>query len=378
MRHALSDWFTGVADGLARRSIRSKRERLFLFLAVAVRGGMTPADAVAAMGEREDELARPAYSRTYREIEARLRDGEHTLAEALADVVRPDDLCFLAAEHKVLDVAEIFQMAYDAAVRRKEVVAAVTKPFYFPLYLGILALGVLVLGGTVMLPNFVEVLPQEYWEAATRLVYRVGRVLRDHTVLVSAGLAALLVWMYWSLPNLATRLRTDYLDKIFPWSLYRTVQSSGFLVNMAALFRSKVPVLDAVNTYASVARPYEAGYLERMRTSLESEQTSSDMRALDVGFIDLETMSSMVVLNVKLPPEEIIQRIGESEMQLLLEDVKAAAERIARGITVSFALVLVVGIYGTFAIVPTLSEKVSEVHGARAKGPSKTLPTQPR
>ena len=102
-----------------------------------------------------------------------------------------------------------------------------------------------------------------------------------------------------------------------------------------------------------------------MMARLESEQTSTDMRALDVGFIDLETMMSMKVLNVKLPPQEIISRIGESEMDLLVEEVTDVANRISRSVAIVFAGILVLGLYGTFAVIPTLTEKATAIHGMR-------------
>lgn len=364
MIQSLADQLTAAADWYALRSIRASRVRLFLRLAVAVRGDMTVADFIAALATSEDE-SRPAHARVYRRIEARMRDGEHSLVQALRDVCGPDDLCFFVAEHKVSDVSVLFQMAHDAAVRKKRIVKSATAPFVFPTYMAIMAFGVLVLGGTVMLPNFVKVLPVSQFEMPTQVVYHVGRVLRDNTLGAGLLLAAGLVWIRWSLPNLFNSVRIESLDRVFPWSLYRVLQSSSFLVSMASLFKAKVPVLDAVTGYAMVARPYEAGYANLMRENLESEQTTSDMWALDVGFIEAETMTSMRILNVKLAPEEVIQRIGDSEMALLAEDVAMKAQRIARTLTLVLAVVLTFSLYGTFSVIPTLAEKASTVHGLR-------------
>lgn len=365
MIQGLVDQLAAAADWHALRSIRASRVRLFLRLAVAVRGDMTAADFMGALANSEDENARPAWARVYRRIEARMRDGEHSLVEALCEVCGPDDLCFFVAEHKVSDVSVLFQMAHDAAMRKKQIVKSATAPFAFPVYMAIMAFGVLLLGGTVMLPHFVKVLPVSQFEMPTQVVYHVGRVLRANTVSTALLLGASSAWIYWSLPNLFNRLRARTLDRMFPWSLYRVLQSSSFLVSMASLFKAKVPVLDAVTGYAAVAQPYQAGYANLMRERLESEQTTSDMRALDVGFIEVETMTSMRILNVKLAPEEVIQRIGDSEMALLAEDVAMKAQRIARGLMLVLAVVLTFSLYGTFSVIPTLAEKASGIHGLR-------------
>ncbi len=349
----------------ALRYTRSHRARLFLRLAVAIRGGLTAADALAAIANGEEEIGRAARAAVYRDIESKMRDGVHTLADALADVTTPDDRCFLMAEEQVTDVSTLFQMAYDAIIRRKVIVDAVTKPFLFPAYLGVLGISILILGGTVMLPNFIVALPIEHWETPSVMVYWIGKQLRAYGPLIAPAIFGGLAWVWWSLPNLFTEVRTTSLDRIFPWSLYRTLSSSNFLVSMAALFSAKVPMLEAVSAYQRAAQPYQSGYASQMMERLGSEQTSTDMRALDVGFIDLETMMSMKVLNVKLSPQEIITRIGESEMDLLVQEVTDVAKGISRGVVLVFAAVLVFGLYGTFSVIPTLTEKAMAVHGMR-------------
>lgn len=347
-----------AADALAINEIKANRLRLLLRLAVAVRGGFTPADFIAALAETEAENGRDGHARVYKLIEVRMRSGEYAVHEALFDVTTSDDRCFLYAEDKVPDLSELLQMAYDTAHKKKLIVAVVRKPFVLPLYLFFMACGILVLGCTVMLPNFVTIMPVALWEFPTQVVYLVGQFLVKWWPLFLIAVGGLVGGTLWSLPRVHSEFRTRYLDRVFPWSLYKSLHSSSFILNIAAMFRAKVPILEAVKGYAAVSTPYASFYASRMRARLESEQTASDMRALDVGFIDRSTMDSMKLLNNKLPAAEVIQKIGDAEFDLLASEVEVTAKRSALIVTVLVATVLLFSLYGTLSVVPTFMEKM--------------------
>lgn len=350
--------FDKLSISLAKNEIKSNRLRLLLRLAVAVRGGMTPADFLEVLAETEAHHGREGHAKVYKLIEARLRSGEYTVHEALQEITTNDDRCFLYAEEKVKDLSTLLQMAYDTANRRKQIVAAVSKPFFLPTYFFAMGLGLLILGGVVMLPNFVSLMPVAQWEMPSQVVYYIGQLLIKYGIFVFLTLGILVAWIIWSMPNLHNKFRTDYLDRVFPWSIYKTLQSSSFILNMAAMFRAKVPILDAVRGYASVSSPYAAHWAGLMRIRLESEQTASDMRALDVGFIDVNTMDAMKILNNKLPADVVIQTIGEAEFALLADSVEVSSKRIARFVTVIVACFLLFSLYGTMSVVPQFTEKM--------------------
>jgi toxin co-regulated pilus biosynthesis protein E len=209
-----------------------------------------------------------------------------------------------------------------------------------------------------MLPNFVTLMPVAQWEAPSRLVYEVGQVLMKYWPAVIVVIPCFVGWVIWSLPNLHNKFRTQYLDRIFPWSLYKSLQSSNFILNIAAMFKAKVPILDAVKGYAMVSTPYASAWAHRMQIRLESEQTASDMRALDVGFIDRNTMDSMRILNNKLPADVVLQTIGEAEFALLADEVAISAERSSKLVTVVVGSCLLLTLYGTMSVIPAFTEKM--------------------
>lgn len=350
-----------LLERLAQSDIRANRLMLLLRMAMAVRGGITPADFLRALADTEAYNGRSGHAKVYRLAEARLRSGEYATHEALENLTTSDDRCFLYAEEKVADLAMLLQMAYDTALKHKRIQDAILRPFVFPAYLLLICVGILLVGGTMMLPTFAPLMPMNEWEFPSRVVYHLGQALIVWWPLIIVCIGAVALWVMWSLPNLRTPLRTKYLDRVFPWSLYKNLQSSNFVLNMAAMFKAKVSILDAVNGYAVVSKPYSSYWAQRMAVRLESEQTTSDMRALDVGFIDQGTIDSMRILNSKLPADVVLETIGNAEFELLAEEVRISATRIAKGLTVVMGASLLFTLYGTMSVVPTFTEKMMNI-----------------
>ncbi|MDT8992859.1 hypothetical protein RQP54_18440 [Curvibacter sp. APW13] len=347
-----------IREALAESDIKATRLRLLLRLAVAVRGGMTPADFLSSLADVEAVNGRLGHAKVYRKVEAKMRSGEYAIYEALENLTTADDRCFLYAEDRVADLSTLLQMAHDTAKKKKLITAAITKPFILPMYLFVMACGLLMLGGTVMLPNFVTLMPVAQWEPPSRAIYYMGQALIKFWPFIVAAIAAFVAWVVWSLPNLHNNFRRKYLDRVFPWSLYKSLQSSNFILNIAAMFRAKVPILDAVGGYATVSTPYAASWARRMQMRLESEQTTSDMRALDVGFIDQPTMDSMRILNTKLPADIVVQTIGDAEFEMLAQEVAVTAERTSKLVTVVVGACLLFTLYGTMSVIPMFTEKM--------------------
>lgn len=358
MRNFFNNKIEEFRSSVAKSEIKTARIRFLLRMAVATRGGMTVPDTLAAMAEQEIKVNRWSHANVYKDIEAQLRSGEMALHQALSGITTDDDRCFLVAEDKVGDVSVLFQLAYETAGKKKMIMASIIKPMVLPIYLGIAAIAMLIAGGGVMLPNFAQMLPVEQWEVPSQVVFYVGSFLKKHLLVFLAILAAAGVFVVWSLPNLVSNLRYRRLDKVFPWSLYKTLQSSSFVLNLAALFKAKVSILEATRGYMEVASPYTSGHIDRMRARLESELTRTDMNALDVGFIERETMASLELLSNKLPVDEVVQKVGDAEFQMLADDVAVAAARSATILSGIVAVFLVFVLYGAMSIIPTFSEKM--------------------
>lgn len=348
---------SGIQVYLARKDILASRQMLLLRMAVAVKGGMTPEDCLDAIADAEEHNNREAHAFIYKQVEGKLRSGEFAVHEALDSITTVDDRCFLYAEDKVKDLGTLLQLAYDTSIRREKLVSAIAKPFTMPLYLLVMTCGILIVGGTVMLPNFTTLLPIKEWEYPSRVVYSIGQFLLKYWPVFALCLVAVLGWVSWSMANLTNEFRNRYLDRVFPWSVYKSLQSSSFILNLAAMFKAKVPILDAVKGYEHVSAPYASSFANLMRRRLESEQTASDMHALDVGFIDRNTMDSMRILNNKLPTDAVISTIGEAAFELLAAEVTTNASRISRLVTLVLAAFLLFSLYGMMSVIPAVTEK---------------------
>ena len=148
-------------------------------------------------------------------------------AEAMAASVPAAEAMIFEAYGRV-DAGRLFAAASRVADLRERQMAAVRKALAMPLMLAVALVLMLWAAGGWFVPVLETVVPPERWGPAAALFRAVSLGLHDHPAALAAIFAAVAVpvgvaMVYWTGPG-----RTA-LDRIAPFSLYRTVTGSAFL-----------------------------------------------------------------------------------------------------------------------------------------------------
>ena len=148
-------------------------------------------------------------------------------AEAMAACVPPAEAMIFEAYGRV-DAARLFAAASRVAELRERQMAAVRKALAMPVLLGIALVLMLWAAGGWFVPVLESVVPPERWGPAAGLFRAVSVWLFDQPLAFAAlcaGVAAPvgIAMVHWTGPGRAA------LDRIAPFSLYRTVTGSAFL-----------------------------------------------------------------------------------------------------------------------------------------------------
>ena len=155
-----------------------------------------------------------------------------------------------------VDAALLFAAAARVAEMRDRQLNAVWKALAMPL---VLALGLVVLlwaAGGHFIPIIETVSPPEQWSTGARLFRNVSTWLYGNTLVLAGTLVGLVVstalaMVAWTGPGRVT------LDRIAPFSLYRTVTGSAFLFVVMEFLAAGIDVNDRTfDALKRVASPY--------------------------------------------------------------------------------------------------------------------------
>ena len=180
---------------------------------------------------------------------------EDRFADAIAGALPASEAMIFHAYGRV-DAGVLFAAAARVAEMRDRQLNAVWKALAMPMVLAVGLLLLLWAAGGHFIPVIETVSPPEEWSAGARLFRSVSLWLNGNTLVfaaVLAGLAALVsaAMVAWTGPG-----RT-VLDRIAPFSLYRTLTGSAFLFVVMEFLAAGIDVNDrAFEALKRAASPY--------------------------------------------------------------------------------------------------------------------------
>ena len=114
--------------------------------------------------------------------------------------------------------------------------------------------------GSQVIPSFAAILPVERWEGTGKTLASLANFVDSGLFPLLGLLTALIVLSVLTMGTWTGRIRR-YFDGIPPWSIYRLVVGSNFLISFGALLNAGISVPDALNILAKNASPW---YRERL------------------------------------------------------------------------------------------------------------------
>lgn len=134
----------------------------------------------------------------------------------------------------------------------------------YPVLLFGLSIAFLWMFGTQVIPAFEEVLPREQWTGVGAQMAMLSDFVINWLAISLVGLGVLATGIGFSIPRWKKGLRVKF-DRLPPWSLYRLVIGSGFMITLAAMLKSGIALPKALQIMSRYASPW---YRERIMKTL--------------------------------------------------------------------------------------------------------------
>lgn len=252
-----------------------------------------------------------------------LRDG-HALTDVLRGWLPEDELAIIAVNARERKDRQGFEYACMLAESKGKMISSVVSNLAQPVVAIILLFIVMAMFAIRIIPNIVKGQDVSKWPWAGKAVVALSDFVVNQVWWLGLVLIGVIVLIGYSMP----RLRPDkpyigalrpVLDRIPPYSIYKSLQSASFLLSLSSLLMAGSELRLAIKQLRESASPYLQFYLELMDVELRRGNYTiiADSGLLDGKIADV--IADFMQLSSSF--DEAVKRVGEKSVEFTLERV---------------------------------------------------------
>lgn len=273
-----------------------KRIRMWRKIQSMIRNGVPILEAI-------QEMLRRAASKSkshpdvimLNEWRIELQKG-HRFSVAVASWVPSNEIMIIAAADDAGRLSDGFDSAMLVTRSNAAIKSAVIGGLAYPSFLFALALGMMWMFGTQVIPKFSMIAGDDSkWTGLASVVVKLSYFTQHYLLFVVIGLIVFIGAIFWSLSRWDSSLRIK-LDKYPPFSIYRMVTGASWLISLSALIKSGVRLEAALQKLASNSGLWMKNRIFAAIMGLRSGSTLGDALAKSgYNFPDEEIIDDLMV-----------------------------------------------------------------------------------
>lgn len=185
---------------------------------------------------------------------AGLKSGQK-LSDVLSRYVDHTESSLIAGGEVSGDMRQAFEYAVKVITKKGEIRGAVIMATAYPGFLSIMMVYLINMVAKDLVPKFAKMSNPATWEGAAHILYQMGQFVQSYGAVSLVVVVMVVAVVVGTLPTFRGELRVR-LDKFFPWSLYRMLHGSTFLLNVAVMVGSGIQMQSALQKLAQHANPW--------------------------------------------------------------------------------------------------------------------------
>lgn len=249
-------------------------------------------------------------------------DEGRSFGVAIQDWVPQSDRVVIEAGDKAGNLAEALENACYLNEGQREIRGAVIAGVAYPIILIGMAIFFMVMFGTQVIPAFEEILPRERWTGFGAQMATMSDFVENGLLQTLIGALVVIAVMIWSMPRWRGKLRT-FADPYPPYSIYRLIIGSGFLLSVAALVKAGVKVTTVLNILLRDASPW---YAERLRRTLQLVNDGANigdaLHRSGYNFPDKDTVNDLRSYAKLSGFDEMLQMLGRQNLNDSVQKIR--------------------------------------------------------
>lgn len=205
--------------------------------------------------------------------------------DAIQDWVPSSEHMLIAASHGsnggLVEGLKEARVLAGASAKAK---GAIMGGTIFPLVLFSMIIFMLIMFQVQMVPIFKTLLPIPKWPDSAQTLNSISSFLKNNIFIVLGVAVVTAIIVSWTMPRWKGPIRVKYVDKLPPWSIYRTYQASSFLISLASMMKGGTSTYDALRSMHKTASPWMQSHLDKMMF-LTRQGLENPGDALDTGLL---------------------------------------------------------------------------------------------
>lgn len=245
----------------------------------------------------------------------------------LSDVILP----WVSAEEGMLIVAGeqsgMLDEALDSVVKVSKAAAAikgaVIAGLAYPTFLLVLSFGALYFFGFKIIPAFSKAARPDAWVGMARTMVNASAFIQNWLLWIAVLAVLIIVGFFVSLPRWNSSARV-MLDRYAPYSIYRVMQGSSWLIALSALVQAGMRIETAIEQLARNAQSWARVRMDTALKGLRAGRNLGDsLERSGYEFPDREIISDIRLYATKSGFDEALRAIGDEWITESVERVKA-------------------------------------------------------
>lgn len=340
------------------------RIRFYKKLASGMSNGMKLIDIIANLRERySKKSAKDPRAIAMRRIEVEL-GVESDLARALKGWAKKEEISVIDIGMKSGSLVQSLELAINMMENSLKVRKTLIKSLTYPAILFSAAIAVLFFIGTFVIPTITESIGNaSSWTGTAGSLYSMSLFVQSNKFLyILCGIVFIIILVSKTISSSwgGASIR-KYFDKIPPWSVYKNVQGSAFMLSLSAMLMSQVSIHTAIKEIAKNSSDWTKSRVNSIaRAQLYGKSGLGDaMEEAGHVFPDEETIEDIKFFQDQSNFEVILSEIGQENMDRSIEKLEAISGRISVLALLSIIGLIVWIVLGVMSIQNQISMQMS-------------------
>ena len=351
---------TQLASWFAKKGFSAdQRMRFYDKLSRLEANGVGLQDAIVDLKARAEKRGKTgALSIILHHVQRDLSEGI-SFAQSLSRFVPINEAMVIRAGEDSGSLNKALLICVDIIKANQEMKRTVLTAVAYPALLTPVFCVALYVIGRYAMPNILLKVDPYTLHGPSKWLYEMSLFMQTDWIFSLFALFFLLVALtVISLPRWTGRIRV-YFDKIPPWSIYRLVSGSGWLLSLAALVDAGVGVLQAneqINETVKKKNPWLSERLRPCISAIKKGVSLGDALALaGHGFPDQDIIDDLSIYEPLPDFQSILVKMGIKEIDSSIARVSVQASILKWSLIFGFLFMVITIIVGVIGIMGQIS-----------------------